>query len=234
MFLEESMAAQKLVNCPDCDHQVSRNAEQCPNCGAPLKNGKIKKKSIGCFTAILIVIFFNVIMLSISAMIPDSPSSKPSDNKAPARETKVTIDPAVRINELESQVKTIPASQYKKNLDIYKELLELEPSSQRYKNKVSYYSNKWEEQQAESNRRRKKHGNPPMLGWGNVVYQVEDYLERITKDPDSLEISGCSEILYSERGWVTSCDWRARNSFGGFVREINKFYISHSQVILME
>ena len=46
----------------------------------------------------------------------------------------------VRIDELERKVKPIPASQALANLEIYEQLLNLDPDNTRYKKKVAYYS----------------------------------------------------------------------------------------------
>ncbi len=45
------MAAQNLMACPDCDKQVSRNAESCPNCGQPIKR---RQTAGGLLSAIII------------------------------------------------------------------------------------------------------------------------------------------------------------------------------------
>ncbi len=40
-----------LINCPECNTQVSDKAEKCPNCAFPIKtqNKKEKIESEGCF-----------------------------------------------------------------------------------------------------------------------------------------------------------------------------------------
>jgi len=64
-----------LINCPDCDKEVSDQAPTCPNCGRPLKkasnshqNVKVEGKSEGCFLQTLnvgCIIFFIIIGLFI-------------------------------------------------------------------------------------------------------------------------------------------------------------------------
>jgi len=49
------------------------------------------------------------------------------------------------IAQLEKQVKRIPASEVKRNLDIYNELSALVPSNKRYRRKVDYYQKKYEQ-----------------------------------------------------------------------------------------
>lgn len=39
-----------LINCPECQHQVSDNARNCPNCGYPIKPVTVQNKpKEGCF-----------------------------------------------------------------------------------------------------------------------------------------------------------------------------------------
>jgi len=37
-----------LINCPECETQVSDKADKCPNCAFPLKD-EVNVKSEGCF-----------------------------------------------------------------------------------------------------------------------------------------------------------------------------------------
>jgi hypothetical protein len=45
-----------------------------------------------------------------------------------------------KIKELEAKVKPIPAYKVDENLELYKKLMELDPTNQKYKNKVAHYS----------------------------------------------------------------------------------------------
>ncbi|STX51572.1 Uncharacterised protein [Legionella busanensis] len=36
-----------LTNCVDCKKEISTNAENCPNCGAPLKSKSLISKNLG-------------------------------------------------------------------------------------------------------------------------------------------------------------------------------------------
>ena len=35
-----------LINCPECKHEVSHKAEQCPKCAYPINDSKVIKKEI--------------------------------------------------------------------------------------------------------------------------------------------------------------------------------------------
>lgn len=45
-----------LINCRECDHEVSTEATACPNCGAPPQRRKSNKGNISCIHAILIIL----------------------------------------------------------------------------------------------------------------------------------------------------------------------------------
>lgn len=59
-----------LATCKACGKEVSKNAEKCPHCGEPLK-----AKSVGCGTAIVLIV---LVMVAFNLFTPDKP-------KAPAR-----------------------------------------------------------------------------------------------------------------------------------------------------
>lgn len=64
----------------------------------------------------------------------------------------VTVDKAIIIKALEDKVRPIPAKNIKANFEIYNELLELDPNNKQYKDKVSYYGSKLEEEKLRKER----------------------------------------------------------------------------------
>ena len=63
-------------------------------------------------------------------------------------------------------------------------------------------------------------------GWDGRVYQVEMYLEKVLKDPESFEAIEWGPVwTKSNQEYRVRCKYRAKNSFGGYV-------ISH-QVFVM-
>jgi hypothetical protein len=53
-------------------------------------------------------------------------------------------------------------------------------------------------------------------GWDGAVWQVEYYLERNLKDPDSFEAIEWSHVIDNGNGYAVRCRYRAKNSFGGY------------------
>ncbi|MFZ5940279.1 MAG: zinc ribbon domain-containing protein [Bacteroidota bacterium] len=75
-----------LINCPECNKEVSNSAKTCPHCGfeliVPIKNKpystEIKsKKSNGCIGLLIL----GVLIFIIIAIIFSTKESSPTDNK---------------------------------------------------------------------------------------------------------------------------------------------------------
>ena len=65
--------------------------------------------------------------------------------------------------------------------------------------------------------------NSPLDG---AVYQVERYLEKNLKDPDSFDaIEWSSVVKRADGGFMVRCKYRAKNSFGGYVIENQAFML---------
>lgn len=77
-----------------------------------------------------------------------------------------TIYNAIKIDELEKKVRKIPVSKLSENLNIYKELMELDPTNSRYKKKVAFYNAKYEEKRRKEERQmRKASSDLELLDW---------------------------------------------------------------------
>lgn len=55
--------------------------------------------------------------------------------------------------------------------------------------------------------------------WDGSVWQVERYLERALKDPDSFEAIEWGKVVKTKDGYQVRCLYRAKNSFGGYAVE---------------
>ena len=163
-----------------------------------------------------------------------------------------------------AKAKSIPHKKYKENIAVYRELSELVTTNVNYKEKVRYYEGlvrkqkeaenrkaqaekkaieeeaqaekeareqKAQARSSEEQRRIKKHGDRP---FGNK-YDVMYFLKRIANDPDSVKVSRVSDIYYNEDdGWLLLVEWRAKNAYGGYVKNVNWFVIRFSQVVSMK
>lgn len=94
-----------LINCPECNKEISDTVNQCPNCGYTLKKkNKVNKKIILIIITCIIVIFCGI-------------SIKNSYEKAQAE--KAAQEEAERLAEAEVARKQAEAEQAQKMLEIY-------------------------------------------------------------------------------------------------------------------
>ncbi len=64
--------------------------------------------------------------------------------------------------------------------------------------------------------------------WNGGVKQVEDYLERTLRDPDSYESIEWSEVKRKDDGYYVRHKYRAKNGFGGYVVSNQLFHLDFS------
>lgn len=64
--------------------------------------------------------------------------------------------------------------------------------------------------------------------WNGGVKQVEDYLERTLRDPDSYESIEWSEVKRKDDGFYVRHKYRAKNGFGGYVVTNELFHLDFS------
>ena len=150
-----------------------------------------------------------------------------------------------RVQQLVQQLKSVPDTQVRKNAELYRELVRLEPDNSQYKAKLDSYAQRVKEQEAkekEEEAKKKKErdariaafGEPPIQsGWDGSYSAVENYLEAIANDPDSIELDGCTKVYHTKDGWLVGCDYRGRNAFGGMIRQSNWFTIVYGRVVEM-
>ena len=86
-----------IINCPECNSDISNKAENCPKCGFPIsvRNNPqqiVIKKNEGCFLqtmnigCLIIIIFFAIMAISVFYF------SSNLKNYKPKNETKDTIN----------------------------------------------------------------------------------------------------------------------------------------------
>lgn len=110
-----------LINCPECKNKVSEKADVCPKCGYAISRNieNIKKHNkkeaqssvFGCLFMVVIVVSFFIYYLPSDEEVLES-------NKIKANKEKV----------LYSKVKKVSALDYDKNIKLYEELSEINPS----------------------------------------------------------------------------------------------------------
>ena len=137
--------------------------------------------------------------------------------------------------EILKKLKTIPSSEYTKNKQLYQTLAGYEPNNKKYKAKVKFYADKIKKKETEEAIKKALFGEQPRRSnWDGSYSEVERYLKRVARDPDSVEISNCTKVYQSDNGWLVACEWRGKNGFGGMSRDTNWFTIRQNRVIRMD
>lgn len=93
---------QNLIRCKDCGKEVSKSADKCPHCGAPIK--KTFERPRGCLFNIILVFF----ILIIAGILIERGSHKPQEGlkqerkelKEPKRPVAVRVGESVRVGEM--------------------------------------------------------------------------------------------------------------------------------------
>lgn len=163
--------------------------------------------------------------------------------KRAEKEAREKAQRETKTEEILAKLKRVPVSKYEENKELYQQLVKLNPDNVSYQGRLEHYSKKLKEQiekerqeQEKIKKERKiriaKFGEPPtQSAWDGSYFAVEQYLERVANDPDSIEIDGCTKVYHTNEGWLVGCDYRGRNAFGGMIRQSNWFTIVHGRVI---
>lgn len=194
-----------LVKCKECKKEISTKAELCPHCGT-----KVTKRT-SAFTWIVLVILILIYNFSTNTLS----DVKKANNETKAVETME--DKKKKEKVLLEELKKLPASEIYKNNNKYAELLGMFPSNDRYRKKYKYYSNRVKILEDKIGK------SPNVSPWNGVPTIVERYVKNKAKDSSSVEFKGCSSLLFSDIGWSTICQFRAKNSFGALSLEQMKF-----------
>ncbi len=88
-------------------------------------------------------------------------------------------------SELVAEVNNIPASEYRKNLNLYKELLLLNPGNNEYQEKVQFYEQQLKDEKLATKRQEKIESQ--FHPWDGSHINLERYTKSIMNDPDSFE-----------------------------------------------
>ena len=233
-----------LEACPTCGNQTSENAHQCPVCGEPLGAGwaeAVRERNRQAAEAARLAeekgavtlksskrkkrLFWVLAATSVAALFIGSGIY--GDYRL--RNLK-EIDPAAyqnRINALEAQVAKVLASEFDENIRLYKELQNLNPENNRYAEKISYYREqmtaaakaakaKKVAAEAAAAAEKKRNGFHCLSSWDGSHREVQTYVEKRMREPDSIEHIETRITPVNETGKHTLImRYRAKNGFGG-------------------
>ena len=131
--------------------------------------------------------------------------------------------------EILAELKSIPAQEYKRNRDLYKEIVALFPNDEAYSKKLSFYETKYadkverrraaaerKKKEAERTAAREKQIEAQFSAWDGSHRNLERAIEQSMNDPDSYEHV---ETVYwdMKSHLVVKTTFRGKNAFGGLV-----------------
>lgn len=132
---------------------------------------------------------------------------------------------------LYAQAQALPVKDFKANMDIYEELLQLNPSEKLYQSKYERYKAKYDAFMKEL----EKFGEKPELGENGKSYvEVEKYLRGNSMYPETLQIESSTDCYYTDAGWLVGCTYSEQNEVGTRFSEFMWFTISNSTVQKVE
>jgi len=208
-----------LISCPECSNKVSDKAEICPKCGYAIFANilkikeKQKKDSKDALSGCLILII--TLIAVVYWFWPSTNGNIQKDSSIDTDKASQNISKKVLTEEeiLYQKVRKIPASEYEKNRDGYKELMEINPNKVLYKEKYLYYENLANTKEKNSNQVVKK--EELQSGSGSSTSNTNSY----TKLMNEFEKSGAflkndvsKSILIETRFW-NSLDFDEKRTF---------------------
>jgi DNA-directed RNA polymerase subunit RPC12/RpoP len=173
-----------LQDCHECKKKVSTEAVACPNCGAPVII-QPETENPGCLKSIFVTLL--ILTTIYVVIIADHPQSS------------VTPKQLSEEMKLYNKVKNIPASQWKKNRDLYSELMILNPKKKLYKTKYDYYSKQIEGKKSRENNSANKSELSPALQTNLGKADISSTKQNQDKYSDRIDPSGLSP--YTTKGY---------------------------------
>ncbi len=132
---------------------------------------------------------------------------------------------------LYAQAQALPVRDFKANMDIYDELMQLNPGEKLYKSKYDRYREKYDAFMKEL----AKFGPKPELSADRKFYpEVKKYLKNSSMYPETLEMESATDCYYTDSGWLVGCTYSEKNEVGTKFSEFMWFTISNSTVQKVE
>lgn len=132
---------------------------------------------------------------------------------------------------LYAQAQALPMKDFKANMDIYEELIQLNPGEKLYQSKYDRYKAKYDAFMKEL----EKFGEKPQLAPDGKSYvEVQSYLKNNSMYPDTLQMESATDCYYTDSGWLVGCTYSEKNEVGTKFSEFLWFTISNSTVDKVE
>jgi hypothetical protein len=139
-----------LIICPECENRISAHADACPHCGFPVRRfvkPAAKKNTLlnigNAVEKILLFVFIVPVILytAIGIMATNIPATKPTQ----INNRKIT--PEEKIQRALNGLKTTEDTEYQRRMNYYKTLVENDSGNEEYKQKLAFYTQKFQEEE---------------------------------------------------------------------------------------
>lgn len=132
---------------------------------------------------------------------------------------------------LYAQAQALPVRDFKANMDIYEELVQLNPGEKLYKSKYDRYREKYDSFMKEL----EKFGPKPQLSDDRKFYpEVKEYLNKNSMYPETLQMESATDCYYTDAGWLVGTTYSEKNEVGTKFSDFLWFTITNSTVQKVE
>lgn len=132
---------------------------------------------------------------------------------------------------LYAQAQALPVRDFKANMDIYEELVQLNPGEKLYKSKYDRYREKYDSFMKEL----EKFGPKPQLSDDRKFYpEVKEYLNKNSMYPETLQMESATDCYYTDSGWLVGTTYSEKNEVGTKFSDFLWFTITNSTVQKVE
>lgn len=143
----------------------------------------------------------------------------------------ISLESQAREKQLLKRIDRAEKSDAAKLYAMYSELTDLVPGSREYQERKRHYKNIVDQEKAAAKARQARYGSKPTEA--EVYTAVRRHLRQSAHDPDSIRDIGCTYTVFTERGWMTACQYRGSNAFGATITDRSFFYLRHGTVVAM-
>ncbi len=203
-----------LVYCKSCSGILSREDARCPHCGA-LSPKRRSFRLTGILLSMAMVILIAGIALSGLTPAFELAATPLLSEQQRSQQEKLLV----------SELKNIPAKEIYTNMHMYKVLMDLFPSNQRYIKKHTHYAIKVKELE-------QKIGERPVVNdLDGIPSAIKVFVKKRVKNRRSVDFKSCSKMSFSDAGWIISCKYSGGNLVDADVLKDYQFTLRHNSVV---
>ena len=202
-----------LIYCRSCSGILSEGDARCPHCGAFSPKRKSSRVTGILFSMSIVILITGIALSGLTPVL--ELAATPLSKQQKSQQESLLV----------SELKSIPVQEIYTNIHMYKTLMDLDPSNLRYIKKHTYYAIKVKELE-------QKIGERPVINdLDGIPSAIRVFVKKRVKDRRSVHFKSCSNMSFSDAGWVISCKYS-----GGSMADVNvlkdyRFTLRHNSVV---